>query len=131
MTALRRKEPIARLLYRADMQLEQLASGSIRATDLPNVRLTVSAADRFYYPDCMVLTVEGTNLVGFPPFKIGPHISAARARVLAYHLLRHALLLERGAAGIRQVDLDYRMERLRRKQELDSVYRGTENERED
>jgi len=98
-TVLRRRESFAALLKRASMSIFSFNTGVVRPMD-EGFRIGVSSAHNPVYGDCVGVSIHQERNNPQHLWQI-THISPARARILAQHLLRVADYVERqdGQAG--------------------------------
>lgn len=99
MTAIKRGEPFKKLLKRASMDIYAFNTGVVRGTDQKASLIVDSGVDG-HYGDCVGVGMR----VGDSPFWTYTHVSPARARLLAMHLLRHADRLEKSDPGMECID---------------------------
>lgn len=102
MSALKRNEPIQDLLSRSGMDRFKFNTRVIQSTD-GKFRVQVSNAIENAWGDCIGI---GVMMEDSPPYWYFAHFSPARARLIAYHLLEHAKLLERSDPGMRRVSTE-------------------------
>jgi hypothetical protein len=100
MSAMKKGESLTKLTARAGMGQFQFNTGVIIGTD-NQLRIVINPAVETIYGDCVAVGFNNNK----NHFWHYTHLSPARARLLAHHLLRHAARLEESSdPGMNQID---------------------------